>query len=508
MPALWVFYYFKVMENHELSRIRYIRVPQNLKVTEGSFKIDPEIRLPIQLKEGKKNLDEEDLTIEAIVAGMLTLIAYDELNKDIDYYKAFVKAVEPEIAQNLNTAAIAKQEAKDFDFAEELFLAVYHLEPQGASCINLATLYSYMSVNADEKGEDDKADEYLAKAKATLLDGLRRFGENEWILAELASFEGFLGNLEEAKDYAERYLKVASEGKRKEEIKSFLKEVNAHIESDTAFKEAYDYVMLDMPEKAISSIDRFIENNQKIWNGYFIKAWALRKAQRYEEAKECLLKCIALGESNTDIYNELSICELEGGNRELAKNYLNTAADLDETNLTALSNLAYLHLEDKEFDDARYYLEKARNIANDDEIIKNLIATYEKATGEKIGDKITEEVIDSKEDEEMEEIMEELEKGNTEEKHCNHGHDEGHCCHHHDGNEEHGHCHHHSEEGNDHCCHGEHEGDEGKHCCHHHDGEEEGHCCHHHDGNEEHRHCHHHHGEEGKGHCCHHHEEN
>ena len=84
---------------------------------------------------------------------------------------------------------------------------------------------------------------------------------------------------------------------------------------------------------SISSIDRFIENNQKIWNGYFIKAWALRKAQRYEEAKECLLKCIALGESNTDIYNELSICELEGGNRELAKNYLNTAADLDETNL-------------------------------------------------------------------------------------------------------------------------------------------------------------------------------
>ena len=431
------------MENHELSRIRYIKVPQNLKLSEGAFKIDPEIRLPIQIKEGKKNIEEDDLTIEAIVAGMLTLIAYDELNKDIDYYKAFVKAVEPDIASNLNTAAIAKQEAKDYDFAEELFLSVYHLEPQSASCINLATLYSYMSVNEEEKKNLDKADEYLAKAKATLLDGLRRFGENEWILAELASFEGFLGNLEEAKEYAERYLLVAGEGERKEEIKKFLKEVDQHLESDNAFKEAYDYIMIDMPDKAISAIDSFLEKNSGIWNGYFIKAWALRKAERYEEAKKCLLKCLELGESNTDIYNELSICELECGNKELAKQYLNTAVDLDETNLTALSNLAFLLIEDKEYDDARYYLEKARNVAADDEIIKNLIKSYEKATGEKIGDKITEEVVNSDEDESMEEILEELE--NTHDHHdgcschhhdkggcsCHHGHEEGHCsCHH------------------------------------------------------------------------------
>ena len=431
------------MENHELSRIRYIKVPQNLKLSEGAFKIDPEIRLPIQIKEGKKNIEEDDLTIEAIVAGMLTLIAYDELNKDIDYYKAFVKAVEPDIASNLNTAAIAKQEAKDYDFAEELFLAVYHLEPQSASCINLATLYSYMSVHEEEKKNLDKADEYLAKAKATLLDGLRRFGENEWILAELASFEGFLGNLEEAKEYSERYLLVASEGERKEEIKKFLKEVNQHLESDNAFKEAYDYIMLDMPDKAISAIDSFLEKNSGIWNGYFIKAWALRKAERYEEAKKCLLKCLELGESNTDIYNELSICELECGNKELAKQYLNTAVDLDGTNLTAMSNLAFLLIEDKEYDDARYYLEKARNVAADDEIIKNLIKSYEKATGEKIGDKITEEVVNSDEDESMEEILEELE--NTHDHHdgcschhhdkggcsCHHGHEEGHCsCHH------------------------------------------------------------------------------
>ena len=473
--------------DNQISRIRYIRVPENLKVVEGDFKIDPGIKLPVQISEGQKNLREEDLTIESIVAGMLTLIAFDDLNKDIEYYKAFVKAVEPDIAQNLNAAAIAKQQAKDYDFAEELFLAVYHLEPQSASCINLATLYSYMSVHEEEDNKDlDKADEYLAKAKSTLLDGLRRFGENEAILSELASFEGFLGNLEEAKDYAERYMKVASEGERKSEMKKFLSEVNSHLESDTAFKEAYDFVMLDMPEKAIEAADRFIAGNRKLWNGYFVKAWALRKAKRYGEAKENLLKCIELGESNSDIYNELSICELENGDKELAKAYLNSAIDLDGTNLTAISNLAFLHLADEEFDEARYYLEKARSVAKDDEIIKSLIVQYEKATGEKIGDVISEEVIDSKEDEDMAEIIEELEKGQEEGHHCHHNHEDGghHCCHgHEDGHE----CHNH-EEGEHHCCHGHEEGhechnhEEGEHhCCHGHEERHEGHhCCHHH----------------------------
>ncbi len=416
------------MGNQEISRIRYIKVPDNLRVVEGPFKIDPSVRLPVQLKEGKDHLDEDDLTIEAIVAGMLTIIAYDELNKDIDYYKAFVRAVEPDIAEHLNTAAIAKKEKKDYLFAEELFLAVYHLEPQSASCINLATLYSYMSVDEEEKGNDEKSDEYLAKAKATLLDGMRRFKEDEQILSELASFEGFLGNLEEAKEYAERYLKVAKDKERKKEIEKLLSDINDHLESDMAFKEAYDFVMLDMPEKAIEAIERFIKKNPEVWNGYFIKAWAERKAECYEDARKNLLKCISLGESNTDIYNELSLCELESGNTDLAKEYMNTAVDLDGTNLTALSNLAFLLLQDHEFDDARYYLEKARTIASDDEIIKRLIKGYEEATGEKLGANITEEVIDSEEDEFMEKIIEEIEKGHSDACSCGHHHH-----HHHEG---------------------------------------------------------------------------
>ena len=166
----------------KLKNISYIRVPQDLKVSFGSFKVDPDVKLPVERKEGKKSLDEKDITMESIIAGMITVVAYDEKNPSYEYYKAFINAVEPRTAEELNKAAIAKEQAKDYDFAEELFLAVYHLMPQSASAINLATLYSYRSVEEEEKKNEDEADRYLVLAKNTLLDALSKLGENEDIL--------------------------------------------------------------------------------------------------------------------------------------------------------------------------------------------------------------------------------------------------------------------------------------------------------------------------------------
>ncbi len=423
------------MEKNKLNNVKYVRVPQSLVLETENFKIDPSIMIPVALVPGSTRLREEDITQESIMAGMLLVIAYDEASPSAEYYKAFVKAADPTIVERLNEAAIAKEEQKDYEFAEELFLAVYHLLPQSASCINLATLYSYMAVDARDKKKYEEEDAALSKARHTLLDGLRRFGEDDRILSELASFEAYMGNLEDAKDYLERYMLVAEEGEKKEEMKKLLQRISFQLENDEEIKEAYDFMMLGQPERSIEIINGFIKKNPKIWNGYFIRAWALRKMERYEEAKEDLLTCLKLGESSTDIYNELSICELECGNRTLAKTYLETAADLDPDNLTVASNLSYLYLTDGEFDEAREYLEKARYLSRDDDkIIKDLIEEYEKATGETIGEMIHEEIVhndDEDDDAYQEEIAEIMKDAPPEEHECHCGHH-----HHHHGDEQ------------------------------------------------------------------------
>ncbi len=419
-------------KEESLRSIRYIKVPKGMRVESDTFRLDPGIMLPVQLREGETRLTADGISLESIVSGMLTLIAYDENHKDVQYYKDFVFTIDPTLPEKLCQAAIAKEQQKDYSFAEELFLAVYHLLPQSASCINLATLYSAAAVDARDRGDEEMEDGFLLRAKHTLSDGLRRFGENPEVLAEISSFEAFMGNLEEAREYLERYMRVAEEGEKKQEMKKLMSRIDLQLANDEAIKEAYDFIMLGENDKAIEAASSFISRNSGVWNGYFLRAWAERKNGRYEDARKDLMKCLELGERSADIYNELSISELEIGDRTLAETYLETAADLDPENLTVASNLAYLYLQDGRFDEAREYLEKARYLSGDDSIVKNLIGEYEKRTGDRIGDLIHEEIVhddskDSKEEDDDDDAyaaeIAEIEKdGIPEEDECNCGH--------------------------------------------------------------------------------------
>lgn len=376
-----------------LDSIRFISLPKSMEEKITGFHIDSSIPIPVQLSDGQKSLDADKVTLESIVAGMLVVIAYRPEDGNASYYRDFVLAAQPNAIEELNTAAIAKEKQKDYPFAEQLFLTVYHMLPQSASCINLATLYSSWAVYEKDQKDEKAEDFYLTKCMNTLEDGLERFGENEDLLAELGSLHTYLGNLEEAQGYLERYMKVAEEGERKQKLKKMLKDVTLRLDSDQEIKQAYDYMMLDEEDKAIEVIDRFIAGNPGIWHGHFIKGWALRRLKRYGEAEEELLKCISCGESNADIYNELSICALERGDRELAKSYLDSAVDLDEDNLTLASNLAFLHLMDDEFDEAKEWIEKCRILAPEDRQVQSMMEEYTARTGEQFGPVIRQEYV-------------------------------------------------------------------------------------------------------------------
>ena len=426
----------------KLNSITYINLPSFIT---GEM-VDRKIKVPVRIPDGQKRLSERDISLNSIVSAMIEVVAWDEKNKNAGYYKRFILGAEPGIVEKLNEAAIAKKEQKDYEFAEELFLAVYHLLPQAASCINLATNYSYMAVDADEKGDEKKADEYISSALRTLEDGLKRFGENEEVLAELASFEGYLGRLDRAQAYLDRYFSVATEGEKKQQMKEYAQKIKIQVKDDEEIMEAYDFIKLEEPEKAISRMDSFIARNPKVWNAYFLRGWAYRKAEQYDKGREDFLQCLKLGQSSSEIYNELCLCELGAGNRELAKYYLETAVDLDPDNMTINSNLAFLYLEDGQFDEAREYLEKARYLSPSDSIVKHLIEVYTEKTGEEIGeDIIHEEIVHNDNDEYDEEIMAMLNMDNIdpEEEECGCGHH-----HHHDGECA---CGHHHEDG--HCCH-------------------------------------------------------
>ncbi len=383
-------------QNNALKNTIFITLPSSMDRNIGSFHVDSAIKIPLQLPEGKTQLDNSDeISIELIIAGMLKIIAFDWEHEHAKYYRDFVLAVQPDAPQELNIAAIAQEQKGNLDFAEELFLSVAHLAPQSASYINLATLYSKKAAQDTAKGE--VYDLYQQKAINTLTEGLELLGDDAPILSEIGFFHLYQGSVELAKEYLDRYLSIAEEDEKKHHVQHIIDDINHKLNDDQKLMEAYDAIQMNDEQKALVLLEAYLKDNNEVWNAWFLKGWALRRLSRFKDAENALVQALAYTKGSSDIYNELALCSLETGKAELAKMYLNTAVDLDNENITLISNLAYLHLKDEELDEARRFLELARNLDPKDPVIIQLMQDYQNKTGESLADPVVEEYVSNEE---------------------------------------------------------------------------------------------------------------
>ncbi|HZJ88932.1 MAG TPA: tetratricopeptide repeat protein [Sphaerochaeta sp.] len=381
----------------QLQKIQFITLPASAAQTIGDFHLDPTIPIPVQLPQKEKTLDPQSVTIELIVAGMLKILAWEPNHQHASYYRSFVLASQPDAAQELNIAAIAQEQKGDMLFAEELFRAVCALAPQSASYINLATLYSRIAAADTQKAE--VYDAYQQRALDTLRSGLDAFAEDPDLLREIGFFHLYQGSVELARTYLQQYLdSEGEEDERKAHTRKIMTDIQAKIADDQQLMAAYDAIQMNNETQAITTLDAFLESHPTVWNAWFLKGWALRRMQQFGEAQQAFIKALSYAESgSSDLYNELAICALESGDRPLAKEYLNTAVDLDEENVTLLSNLAYLHLADDELSEAREYLERARALEPEDPVVEKLIDDYQAQSGDTIGPPIVQEYLSSEE---------------------------------------------------------------------------------------------------------------
>ena len=105
--------------------------------------LESSIPLPIQLSEPglKEDFKAENIKPEMILAGMLTVFAYDRENPHIAYYRKIFNLLRPDIRKEMTEAAIIKIKNNDFDMAEEILLSLEGLNPDdGITKLNLALL--------------------------------------------------------------------------------------------------------------------------------------------------------------------------------------------------------------------------------------------------------------------------------------------------------------------------------------------------------------------------------
>ena len=377
---------------NSLESVFYISMPENFKLSDESFQIDTSIQLPVQKKDSDAPgvFNPSEITAEQILAGILTVLAYDKKNEHLDYYRSLLLKAKPEIKKELCEAAILKTKNEDFDLAEEIFLALIGLDPEDEAIIlNMALFLDQRADSYRRAGLFEDADAYDADAYAYYKQAM----DSDNPIPDAYFNVGFYFmkqyKYREAKDSFETYLALTCDYSdedmgengvyKKERAQEILNEIKNQNMDDVRFQNAFDLISKGEDEKALEEIRLFLQNNPEVWNAWFMLGWALRKMGRFEDAKQAFLEAIKFGaEKNADTLNELALCSIQLREFSLAKKYLLDAFALEPESTKIISNLGYLALAEGNKQEARNYFATVLEYDSNDKIAAAELMKLEK----------------------------------------------------------------------------------------------------------------------------------
>ena len=352
-----------------LESIYYISIPEDFVASDNAFQIDKTIKLPVQKKvdEAPGDFNPEEISTEQILAGILTVLAYDKKNENLDYYRSIIKKVKPEIKKELCEAAILKTKNEDYDLAEEIFLALNGLDPEDiAITLNMALFLDQRADSYRNAGLNEDADAYDSDAYSYYEQAMTA----DPPLADAFFNAGFFfmkqHKYREAKDAFETYLALTCDisddelGEngvyKKERAQEIINSISNQNMDDEAFSAAFDLISSGQEEKGLEEIRSFLMNNPKVWNAWFMLGWGLRRLEKYEEAKQAFLEALKCGgDTNSDTYNELSLCYVQERDFVEAEKCLMKAFEIEPESTKIISNLGYLALAKGDKTKARNY---------------------------------------------------------------------------------------------------------------------------------------------------------
>jgi uncharacterized protein HemY len=181
-------------------------------------------------------------------------------------------------------------------------------------------------------------------------------------------------NFPKARDCFSAYLALPDPALLPKDNRAKAREIVKEIESrnldDEIFREAYDFIRLGEEQKGLEKIRTFLEQHPRVWNGWFILGWGLRRLSRWGDAAAAFTEALELGGDNSDTRNELAICLMEQGRFKDARKHLETALREEPENVKIISNLGVLALRNGEDDEAAGFFRTVLELEPEDPVAR------------------------------------------------------------------------------------------------------------------------------------------
>ncbi len=357
-----------------LANVAYVSIAQTTQRKIGDFTLDPDILLPVELPPGVSSLDAGELSWEAIVAGTLKVLAWDQGNAHTGYYRQFVLAVKPDIKTEFTHVGILKARNGESEAAIEIFRALEGLFPDDAvTRMNLALAYEERARQMEKLERTDQVDEFQALAFEAYKAALAADPTLPAIHYNMAYFYLHQRSFEKAREHLQVFAKTGTDEKRVREAKRIIHEIDDQGLMDGLFQKAFDSIRMGHEEEGIASITSFLASRPGVANAWFMLGWANRRLRRYAEGRDAFLKALELGSPHADLLNELAICLMELGDLAESRKRLGEALILEPENTKVISNLGILSLKSGNKDEAVGFFRTVLEIEPDDRIAARYI---------------------------------------------------------------------------------------------------------------------------------------
>jgi len=363
-------------ETTPLSRIVFVSIAKAQQRTIGDFALDPSVLLPVELPAGRKaeEIDTADLSWEAIVAGMLTVLGHEPDHEDAAYYRRFVLAVKPDIKKEFTYAGILQARNGSFDIAQEVFLSLHGLFPECAQTVmNLALVYDQRARHAESMDHKEEAEAYTDKAFDAYKKALLIEPEEPTLHYNAGYFFLHQRSFEKARDHFDSFVKLGGDPKQVREVRRIISEIDSQHLVDRLFSEAYDAIRMGREEQGIGKITEFLSSNPRVWNAWFLLGWGHRRLSHWSEGRDAFLKAAELNPKHADTLNELAICLMELGDLDAAHIRLTAALGLEPENTKIISNLGIVALRRGREEESRGFFRTVLDLDPEDAVAKRYL---------------------------------------------------------------------------------------------------------------------------------------
>jgi tetratricopeptide (TPR) repeat protein len=148
------------------------------------------------------------------------------------------------------------------------------------------------------------------------------------------------------------YIALSEDEEKRERAQALLYDIESGVLDDNDFYDAVNLVRSGKDDLSLLKIKNFLEKHPRVWNGWFVLGWALRRLRRWEDGYEAFKKAIEFGGGNSDTRNEAAICLMEMGDLTEARKELEYALREEPENTKIISNLGVLALKSGDDDEA------------------------------------------------------------------------------------------------------------------------------------------------------------